>query len=276
MKHTKDQLSIFDIVMNHDQELPAVEPPTVSEPVKTGKPIVGDNNLCPYPIPTVKEIMKMIESATYRVNKSKLIADVFECGALAISNLVDFTKYDEREKRYLEIIKTYAPPEQKLIYDIFSRIFALCTSVTYDDGVFNDYLGELFMKCNQGNSNVGQFFTPYHVSKLMAKLSITDSTLAQNEILTINDCCSGSGGLLLAALDVLKNDYGVNYAMNCFIDAGDIDIRCVHMTYLQLSLAGVPAIVKHQDSLSRQLWSVWKTPAFIFQYHRFYKYENFN
>ena len=52
------------------------------------------------------------------------------------------------------------------------------------------------------------------------------------------------------------------------------DTRCVHMTYLQLSLAGVPAIVKHQNSLTRELWSVWKTPAFIFQYPRFYQYEN--
>lgn len=283
MKPTKEQLSIFDIVMNHDIA-PDISPsehelkasPTVSEPVKTGKPIAGDNNLCPYPIPTVKDIMKMIDSSTYRVNKSKLISDVFECGALAISNLVDLKQYDEREKRYMEIIKTYSPPEQKLISDIFSRIFALCSSVTYDDGVFDDYLGELFMKCNQGNSKAGQYFTPYHVSKLMAKMSVTDSGIKQNEIITINDCCSGGGGLLLAALDVLKNDYGVNYAYNCFMDAGDVDARCVHMTYLQLSLAGVPAIVKHQDALTRELWSVWKTPAFIFQYHRFYKYENLN
>ena len=55
--------------------------------------------------------------------------------------------------------------------------------------------------------------------------------------------------------------------------AGDLDIRCVHMTYLQLALAGVPAIVCHQNTLTNELWSVWKTPAFIFQYHRFCKYD---
>ncbi len=189
---------------------------------------------------------------------------------------MDFTQYDEREQRYLEIIKTYKPDEQKLIADIFTKIFCLCSSVVYDDGVFDDYLGELFMKCNQGNKKAGQFFTPYNVSKMMAKMTITDDKIKQDEILTVNDCCCGGGGMLIAALDVLKNDYNVNYARNCFIDAGDIDVRCVHMTYLQLSLAGVPAIVKHQDVFSRKLWSVWKTPAFIFQYHRFYKYLNLN
>ena len=236
----------------------------------------GTGNNCPYPIPTVEEIIKMIDQSSYRVNKSKLISDVFECGALAISNKVDFTQYDEREQRYLEIIKTYKPDEQKLIADIFAKIFCLCSSVVYDDGCFNDYLGELFMKCNQGNKKAGQYFTPYNVSKMMAKITITDDKIDKDEILTINDCCCGGGGMLIAALDVLKNNYGVNYARNCFIDAGDIDIRCVHMTYLQLSLAGVPAIVKHQDVFSRELWSIWKTPAFIFQYHRFNKYLNLN
>ena len=48
------------------------------------------------------------------------------------------------------------------------------------------------------------------------------------------------------------------------------------MTYLQLSLAGVPAIVKHQDAISRELWSVWRTPAYIFQYPRFCRYESLN
>lgn len=142
MKTLNEQMSIFDIIINHDTETKIIEPPAVSEPVKTGKPKVGGDALCPYPIPTVTEIIKMIDSSSYRVNKSKLISDVFECSALAISNAVDFTKYDEREKRYLEIIKQYQPAEQKLIVNLFTKIFCLCSSVVYDDGCFNDYLGE--------------------------------------------------------------------------------------------------------------------------------------
>lgn len=275
MKPTKDQLSIFDIVINHDV-IPEVLPskPEIKATPKIIQP--SDKNLCPYKIPEVDEIIKQIEKAAYRVNKSKLISDVFECGALAISNLVDKPQYDAREQRYLEIIKTYKPDEQKLLSDIFAMIFALCSSVVYDDGVFNDYLGEIFMRCNQANSAIGQVFTPYHISKLMAKCTITDSDITKNEVITVNDPCCGGGVMLLAALDVLKNDYGVNYAYNCFMDAGDVDIRCVHMAYIQLSLAGVPAIIKHQNALSRELWSVWKTPAFIFQYLRFHKYANYN
>ena len=79
--------------------------------------------------------------------------------------------------------------------------------------------------------------------------------------------------MLMAALEVL-HDSGVNYARNCFMEANDIDLRCVHMAYLQLALAGVPAIVRHQDTFSRDCRSVWYTPAYLFQYLRFHKFDN--
>ena len=114
----------------------------------------------------------------------------------------------------------------------------LLSSAVFDDGVFSDYLGELFMNCGFGSNRNGQFFTPYHVSKLCAKLCIGEPP--EDKIITLNEPCCGSGGMVLAAMDVLKNDFGINYTIDCFVDCSDIDLRCVHMTYLQLSLAGVP------------------------------------
>lgn len=272
-KSNGQQLSLFDITLEHNTENIVITPPATSEPVKTEKVIVGGENLCPYPVPNVDEIIKILDRSAFKVNRSQLISDVFECGALAISNMVDFTKFDEREQRYKDIMNGYSPDERNLIVEIFSKVFALSSSVVYDNGKFDDYLGELFMRCNQGNKYAGQFFTPYHISALMAKMTITDADIKQGEIITVCDPCCGGGGLAIAALDVLKNDYNVNYAMDCFIECADIDIRCVHMTYLQLALAGVPAIIKHQNTLTQELYSVWKTPAYIFQYPRFCRFQ---
>lgn len=48
----------------------------------------------------------------------------------------------------------------------------------------------------------------------MAKCTITDNEIKQGEIISICDpCCDGSG-LAIATLDVLKNDYKVNFAMD--------------------------------------------------------------
>ncbi len=268
-----NQLSIFDIVLDHTEPPPAPSEAIPKPLPRTAAPLLKEGNRCPYKIPTVDEIMKLIDRSSCTVGKSKLISDTFACGALAISNLVDLTQYDEREEQYKQIMNGYKPKERELIAELFGKIFALLSSVVYDDGAFSDYLGELFMRCDQGNKGAGQFFTPYHISNLMAKMTITDVDVKQNDIISVCDPCSGGGGLLVAALDVLKNDYNVNYAAHCYMQASDIDIRCVHMTYLQLALAGVPAIVCHQNSLTNELWCVWKTPAFIFQYHRFYKYD---
>lgn len=271
MKYTNpNQLSIFDIVLEKPSESFPAPPP---EPIVEKKVQSKSGTLCPYPIPTVDEIIKLIDRSSYSVGKSKLISNVFACGALAVSNLVDFTQFDEREEQYKQIINGYKPNERELIAEVFGKIFALLSSVTYDNGTFDDYLGDLFMRCNQGNKGAGQVFTPYHIAKLMAKIMITDELVQKKDIISVMDPCSGGGALPLTALDVLKNDYNVNYTRHCFIQAGDIDIRCVHMTYLQLALAGVPAIVCHQNTLTNERWSVWKTPAFVFQYPRFCKYD---
>ncbi len=243
---------------------------------KQSKKQNADSSLCPYDIPAVSDILKLIMTYGRRIGTGKLISDIFECGAISISNRIDFVHAKAREDRYLNIINSYDKGEREAFASIFSKIYALLSSVVYDDGRFYDYLGEIFIKCNQGNKKAGQFFTPYNISKLCAKINLNDINISEklknDEIITINDCCCGSGGMLVAALDVLKNDFNVNYTRNCFVDCSDIDLRCVHMTYLQLSLAGVPALVKHQDSLTKHTWSIWFTPALIFQSHRFKKF----
>lgn len=268
-----NQLSIFDIVLEKPNE--AITPPVpVAEPAAEKKEQVKNGTICPYPIPTVEEIIKFIDRASYTVDKIKLISDVFACGALAISNLVDFTQYDGREEQYKQIINSYKPNERELIIQVFSKMYALLSSVVYDDGSFGDYLGEIFMRTNMANGKKGQVFTPYHISEMMARMTFGEKDIDEakdDKILTISDPCCGSGVMSLGALDVLKS-YGINYTRNCFIECSDIDIRCVHMAYLQLSLAGVPAIIKHQNTLTLET-CVWKTPAFIFQYPRFCQYD---
>ena len=221
--------------------------------------------------PSVKDI----EKASYEVDTFRFVSDLFECGAIAISNAVDLVQKDEREERYLQIIRSYKPDQQKKLAEIFAKVYALLASVVYDDGRFNDNIGEIFMRCNLGNKSAGQFFTPYHISHFVALATLDKdtvfNTIASKNLITISDPCCGGGGLLVAALEVLRS-YDVNYARDCLIDCSDIDLRCVHMTYLQLSLAGVPAIVKHQDALTRKIWGIWLTPAFMFQYLRFQKY----
>ena len=236
----------FDFTLDKSAMPPVEDIP--EQVFKKPAPINERSTLCPYPIPKIEQIVKDIEKAAYAVDTSKFVSNLFECGAIAISNAVDLAQKDNREEKYLQIIRGYRPAQQRSLVDIFGKVFALLSSVIYDNGRFNDNLGEIFMSCGLINKRTAQFFTPYSASVLAARINIDESLVKEKTtddgILTVNDPCCGGGGMLIAALEVLKS-LGVNYARNCFMEASDIDLRCVHMTYLQLALAGVPAIVRH-------------------------------
>lgn len=130
------------------------------------------------------------------------------------------------------------------------------------------------MDSGTSNGRAGQFFTPYHVSHLMAECSLErDEVLGRigkdpDDVITIYEPTCGAGGLIVASIDVLKG-YGVNYAWNVFVDCGDIDSRCVHMTYTTLSLLGVPAVVRLGDALMMKYHEAWFTPAYLMAWPHF-------
>lgn len=224
-------------------------------------------------IPTVDEILKLLEKGLYKVNAHEFLSDVFECGAIVISNRFDFIHYEQREQRYLQIIKKYDKAMQQLIAEIFAKIFVLLSQQINSCIGFNDYLGELYMKSQTSNSKAGQFFTPYCVSRLCAETTIDEKKIEecieQDKILTLNEPACGAGGMIIAAADVLYYKYHFNIARNFFVVCSDIDTRCVHMTYLQLGLAGIPAVILRQNTITLETWERWETPAYIMQYSRF-------
>ena len=103
--------NLFDYLAELNSKELNAEQSVVSAPIAKEIKIVDSQNLCPYIILTIDEIIKQIDNLGYDIDKSKLISDTFECGAIAISNAVDFTKFDEREERYKQIMQTYKPKE---------------------------------------------------------------------------------------------------------------------------------------------------------------------
>lgn len=266
-KSSANQLSLFDIVIPQAQEIPVPHPSRARVPDEeyNAPPIAG--------LPTVDSILKKMQRASVKTSLYELLSATIECGAIAISNQFDRVQAAEREKRYLQIVKGFDSDTQKLIQDVFGDIAALLMNMINPHVGFRDYLGELYMKSETSSKNAGQFFTPYNVSKMCAQVSINEAEvneyIEQDKILTLNEPTCGAGGMILAAADVLYNQYHFNIARNLFVICSDVDIRCVHMTYLQLSLAGIPAIVYQQNTLTLETWQRWETPAYIMQYTRF-------
>ena len=56
---------------------------------------------------------------------------------------------------------------------------------------------------------------------------------------------------------------GFNYQTQMHATGVDVDLTAVHMTYLQLSLLNVPAIIVHGNTLAMKEYSRWYTPAHL-------------
>lgn len=227
-------------------------------------------------MPTVDSMLKKLDKAVYKVGAHELLSDLFECGAIAISNKFDMRQAAKREERYLQIINKYDKSTQGLITELFSDIFVLLTSQLDGTVRFNDYLGELYMRSETSNKHSGQYFTPYSVSRACAEISIDKEKamqcMEQNEVLTLNEPACGSSGMIIAAADILYNQCDFNISHNLFVECSDIDSRCVHMSYLQLAFTGIPAVIYRRNTLSMETWERWETPALIMQWMRFRKY----
>ena len=70
-----------------------------------------------------------------------------------------------------------------------------------------DFLGSVASQMEVLNAKIGQFFTPYEVSRMRATMTLHDSgpVIEANGFVTVSEPASGAGGMILAAADILKS-----------------------------------------------------------------------
>ena len=205
------------------------------------------------------EYIKEFTSKLEALDKSKGVYTVFKdfltlsCCSLA----QPFYRSDELEQRYKHIISEYTKEQA----EEFSQLLALLVSAF--EQKHQDFLGEVFTQCDFGRSNKGQFFTPYRVSKLMSELTgYNVKKYSGSDIMTLCEPCCGSGGMIIAFAEAMLES-GMNYQHRLYVEATDIDELCFKMTYIQLSILGIPAKVIWGDSLSMRFNEVLYTPFYF-------------
>jgi type I restriction-modification system DNA methylase subunit len=119
----------------------------------------------------IQGVIKKFEYFRYKHGMLSVFTDALAMWAFALSNKFDLAAAERREKQYLEIAKRYSTDELKVLADIFVDVFILLSGCAVD-GVFDDYLGHLYMSMEIGNKKSGQFFTPYHISRMMAEMVV--------------------------------------------------------------------------------------------------------
>jgi type I restriction-modification system DNA methylase subunit len=185
-----------------------------------------------------KEFISLLEN----INKSKRASEVFyDWLIMAAAALYSWKKDKDVENDYLRVVKAYTKEQ----LDKFARLLAIIVKAMHEEKT--DFLGNIFMQLNMGNKRLSQFFTPYNISSMMAEITLPDK-INKKRIIKILDPSCGSGVMLISAASVLeKRDK--NYQKYVLLVGQDIDSSCAYMTFIQLSILGVPAIVKCGDSI---------------------------
>lgn len=126
-----------------------------------------------------------------------------------------------------------------------------------------DFLGPIYMDlASRGHRSwMGQFFTPWPVAELMARVMMTDLQERRGDLpITLAEPAAGSGVMVLAAAQVLR-DAGMAPEEALHVTAIDLDPVCARMAFVQLALSGIPADVIHGNGLSWEVKEHFVTPA---------------
>lgn len=201
-----------------------------------------------------KQFIKCLESVDYSRNTYDVFRDFVELSALSVAN--SFLRSEEIEKEYMDLVSHYKNPNK------FAELLGLLV-LELERNPYQDLLGHLYMSLDLGNKHTGQFFTPFHVSEMMAAVSLDPQDIKKHiettGYITVSEPCIGAGGMIIAAAKVLT-DLGYNPQQTMWFQGVDIDRKCFNMSFLQTSLLGLSGELIWGDTLRLQAWRTYNTP----------------
>lgn len=186
---------------------------------------------------TMKRIVNTINSMSGQYHAHNIFQDWVQMTAISISNQVWYNQ--NLEDQYLSIAKRYTQDELIKLSEMGAILVEL-----FDVGI-HDYLGEIYMSLDAGSKKTGQFFTPFHICEMMAKVNLANYN---GDDFTINEPSVGGGANILAVAKALK-EMGYNYQEKMKVTAQDLDYKCVYMSYVQFSICGLNAVCIQGNTL---------------------------
>lgn len=120
---------------------------------------------------------------------------------------------------------------------------------------YYDIIGNVYMELGQGDKRFGQYFTPWGVAKMMARMTLSDFKLPEpgEPPLTFYEPCVGSGIMILAAAETIEERFPGAIARGEVAFYGqDKDPCCVAMCRLNMFLHRIGRLVQRIEDLSPQ------------------------
>lgn len=200
-----------------------------------------------------KAFLREFRGLCHRWNAWDVWSDWLVMASSAIYNGVH--RDDQVEAEYLQAAKRYSNDELAAM----ARLLGMVAEAL--EAEVHDFLGSIFHELEMHNEARGQFFTPFDLCRMMARMTMPELP-GPGRLLKLHEPASGSGAMVLAFHQVLTearcNPARVYYWLV------DLDDRAFRMAYIQCSLCGLSAEVSRGDSLAMRMDRTWRTPGFYF------------
>lgn len=214
----------------------------------------------PTPSDLRKQFIKTFDRLAHHRQRHDVFSDFLTLAVCAIrkTTMPAGEQADAIEAEYMAVVKRNNPDDIRAMPELLG-----ITALAVQDGG-QDFLGSVVGELELLNSHMGQFFTPYDLSRLMAEISFegVDEVIAAKGFVTVQEPACGAGGMILAAADVLAAK-GHDIGQTLYVDATDLAPMCFRMSYLQASLRGIPATIRRGNTLSLEMFESARTPAFL-------------
>jgi len=211
-----------------------------------------------------KTLLKIAEITRGRISRPQTLSDFLAYCALLLSIRTDPVHSEQRSKSLERLKANYKKDEWEAFHQ---GLVDLCITFVRNIqvGRYEDLFAGPFTQVRATSRALKQDFTPVDVGKLIGAISVSSNlSLPEKGFFSLGDHACGSGTLLLAGAQRIA-DTGYNPAEQLVIQAADLDARCVHMTYLHLSLYGIPAVVVHGNTITLNEYDRWYTPVYLWR-----------
>lgn len=187
-----------------------------------------------------KEILDRIEALSRSRQTWQVWSDLIFAMACTLSNACDRhpEHWEAREKEYEACIRRMDGTE------LPAEIFGLVIEAL-EINPWQDLLGSLYMRLNLGSHWHGQFFTPFSICQMMARITMGGKPaerIREHGWISVSDPAVGGGATLIAAAEELRNQK-YNYQTQALFVGQDVDRVAGLMAYIQLSLLGCPGYI---------------------------------
>ena len=170
------------------------------------------------------------------------------------------------ETKYMDVVERYKAKNRREDITGYAEALGSLTLAVARTG--DDTLGRLHMEIAP-NTNLGQFYTPYSVAQLMAKMSMGSLKEEQLEkldngsgYLDMSDPACGAGVMALATIDEFENQ-GVDPRKHLRAYLTDVDERACDMAFLNMALRGIPAVITHGNTISGEVFGRSMTAPYV-------------